>query len=235
MGQSKLQIILSLDSEDKKVEALKQIKIDMGNMETIKMLEKIVSEFKSDDNKMEFIDKCTWLNPVNKTRLILTIQDEDKRMSYLNKIRDVLLKSKIIISLQDDDKKYSAIKRILENQKDPRKREIRIMTLRHSIEIEKMILSLQSEDKRIELLESVEDLGTKVEIIKNGVHDDDKKINLLQQFAEEEAKASIIESIEDENKRISCLEFINDEVNKAIIINTINEQERVLEVISNNI
>lgn len=200
--QSKTDIILTMESDEKKIEAMKRYIKDS------KYRYLIIDSLYLDENKINCLE----------------LLNEKYQEIFINNFRikndEQLIK--IIVSLKSDLHFYSYTKKLTEENK------IRVIgILNNDFRKANIIRTLSTDRLKIEMLENLTNENAKAMAIASFVSDE-LKIEQLDKLNNEDAMKTVVISILDKNKRMEQLDKLKNENYKAdIIVSLTTDEEKI--------
>lgn len=179
--QTKVDIICSLENDDKKIQLLRSTQGLSARSKAY-----IICSLKDDDKKIGLLQTIGELSSYQKGLIICSLKDDSKKIKQLQIATDLSAEEKasIICSLKDDTKKI-----ILLNTTEDLSLESKT----------KIIYSLQDDDKKIELVQSIEDLPAELKArIICSLKNDDKKIGYVRKCQDIQGLSLILSTVSPE-------------------------------------
>ncbi len=223
-------VILSIKSEEKKIEALKLVYDEY-------IRARIIREFKNDKIKIDFLSDFS--DERDKIEIIISLEDDERKIEQLEKIKNETIRADGIISLKDDKLKLQQLKKLTEEEakvsviKSIQNDELKIQQLKKITDEddkEFIIRSIQDDKLKIQQLEGLTNKKAQVRVIVS-LKNDKLKIIELDKLTDERAKVYVMKSIQNDELKIQQLGQLTDEKAKVSVIKTIlNDELKIQEL-----
>ena len=256
--QRKTDIILTMESDDKKIEAMKKYiknsKYRFIIIESLYLDENRFNCFELLNEKYQeiFINSYKTKNDEQLLKIIVNLKSDFYFNSYIrklteeNKIKAIEMldnenrKASIIRILSTDELKIKMISKLTnENAKSTaiyslRSDELKIEqldTLNNEDAIKTVIISILNTNKRMKQLDRLKNENYKADIIAL-LATDEEKIEQIHRLKDESAKAIVIESMSNDEIKIEQLDKLKNELAKSRVILSLFNHEKKLEKIN---
>lgn len=223
----KRDVILIIQSDEKKIEAMK------NNIKTPYYYNAILLSIKSEQVKIDNLKLIT--NTYDKKRMIETIDidSDEKRIIIAKAVEDDEVAGALIKKIEDEEIKIKAIDIISDEYrrsfvigtlKDDSVKMKMLENIEHEGNRARIIATLKSDAIKIEEIEKLEDFDSKCTVIRS-LSNDSLKLNEMEKldWINEERISFIIESFEDDRLKIEQLEKIKQEKIRVEIISTVKD------------
>lgn len=174
---------------------------------------KIIKSLQSDDKKLDYLRENYFFNDDNVFEIAKTLKSDEAKLEVVNKLNK--RKTELLQLIENDEMKISVIKKKY--------------FLRDDEKVE-VIVSLKSDDEKIQLLDEEYEYDSlykcKVHIV-NSINDEDKKIEALDKLEKTDDKIEAINRFNDVKNKIKALDKLESDYYREQVIETLDDDDKI--------
>lgn len=228
-GYYKKKIIITLQSDENKIKAMKQhLRIDD--------YVEVIESFSSTENKIANLYLLNFSYDIQRVLESIKIENDEQRLSIAGAIKDDYVTVMFVKEIEDEEKRIQAIDLLSQEgyKKDviltlEEKNRIRVLEkIKNPIVQDEIIASITDESVKIEHLQDISDENLKCRVLMS-LESDEQKLTQLQQLQleNEDNFAIVIASLKSDETKLSQLDRIVDSKNITLIIMSLANREKI--------
>lgn len=228
-GYYKKKIIITLQSDENKIKAMKQhLRIDD--------YVEVIESFSSTENKIANLYLLNFSYDIQRVLESIKIENDEQRLSIAGAIKDDYVTVMFVKEIEDEEKRIQAID--LLSQEGYKKDVILTLEEKNRIKVlekiknptvqDEIIASITDESVKIEHLQDISDENLKCRVLMS-IESDEQKLTQLQQLQleNEDNFAIVIASLKSDETKLSQLDRIVDSKNITLIIMSLANREKI--------
>ena len=225
-----IDVINSMQSDEKKLEALSLTKNDL-------VIPYVAKTIHSDENKLKMMDLTDYDD--TRAEIAVLIQSDELKLKALEKIKDEKSRSKVISEIQNDKLKKELIENIqdesnksliMETMHDDESKLEQLQTIKSELTKFQVIKTMKDDSYKVKALEFVSEQWYKAQIIMT-MQSDELKIELINTIENDYYKANIIASMQSDELKIELIDIIENDYYKANIIASMQNDAQKLDLL----